>query len=300
MDTYYTGIFIPDRPMGLMVNGNVITRALNFHATGDSTAGDDPWSTWEDRTVTVHLDAGVNTIELFATNVAATGANPHLDSLTVTPVAADVAAAPTGLTASAGIGDVDLSWQLSAIASGYNVYRSTSGGGEVLIASGVTATYFFDTGLATDGTTDFYQVTAVNSAGESDPTDGASATPGAPNGLLFSDDFSNGPSAAWSFSPDTGYWLPQVGRLTDSGGDTVANVPQTATVNLPAGANSWQADLITKEGRGAGVDQQGNPGISGISVQSAGGSNAVLFSRVVAQYRGAVSRPAWETVSHAA
>jgi hypothetical protein len=66
--------------------------------------------------------------------------------------------------------------------------------------------------------------------------------------------------------------------LTDAGGDTVANVAQTATVALPAGAISWQADLLTKEGHGAGVDQQGNPGISGLFVQSPNGSSAVYFS----------------------
>jgi sugar phosphate isomerase/epimerase len=74
-------------------------------------------------------------------------------------------------------------------------------------------------------------------------------------------------------------WAVTVLRgLFTEGGDTVANVPQTATVALPAGTVSWQADLITKEGRGAGIDTQGNPGISGIFVQSPDGSNAVSFS----------------------
>jgi hypothetical protein len=279
MDTYYTNMFIPARPMGLTVNGTVITRALNFTATGDSAHGGDPWSVWEDLPITVHLNAGVNTIELFATDLAATGANPHVDSMTITPVDPNVPPeVPANLTASAGVGTVDLSWNPSAIASSYNIYRSTSSGSETLIASGVTATYFFDTGLATDGTSYFYQVSAVNGAGESARTDEASASPGAPAGLLFHDDFGNGPSSAWTFSPAMDYWLPQVGLLTDAGGDTVANVPQTATVVLPAGAGSWQADLLTKEGYGAGVDQQGNPGISGLFVQSTDGLNGVAFS----------------------
>jgi hypothetical protein len=279
MNTYYSGAFIPDRPMGLMVNGDVITRVLDFQATGDSTLGGDPWSVWADFPVTVRLNAGVNTVELFATDLSATGANPHVDSMTVTPVPPGVApAAPANFTASAVIGDVDLNWEPSAIASSYNIYRSTSSGTETRIAGGVTANYFFDTGLAGDGTTYFYRVSAVNAAGESALSDEASATPVAPPGLLFSDDFSNGPSPAWVFTPEKDYWLPQVGLLTDAKGDTVANVPQTATVALPAGAGSWQADLLTKEGYGAAVDRQGNPGISGISVQSGDGANAVLFS----------------------
>ena len=279
MDTYYTGMFIPARPMGLMVNGTVITRSLNFTATGDSANGGDPWSVWADLPITVHLSAGVNTIEVFATDVAATGANPHVDSMTITPVDPGVLPdAPADLTASAGVGTVDLSWSPSAVASSYNIYRSSDSGSETLLASGVTATYFFDTGLATDGTGYFYQVSAVNGTGETARSGEASASPGAPAGLLFSDDFSNGPSSAWTFTPATDYWQPQVGLLTDAGGDTVANVPQTASVVLPAGAGSWQADLRTREGFGAGVDSQGNPGISGLAVRSTDGQNGVVFS----------------------
>ena len=279
MNTYYTNMFIPARPMGLMVNGTVITRSLNFTATGDSTLGGDPWSVWANQSITVPLNAGVNTIELFATDVAASGANPHVDSMTITPVDPGVLPdAPTNLAASAGVGTVDLSWEPSAVATSYNIYRSTSSGAETLIASGVTASYFFDDGLAGDGTSYFYQVSAVNSAGESAPTDEISATPSAPAGLLFSDDFSNGPDPAWSFTPEEDYWQPQVGQLTDAQGDTTAGVPQTAALALPAGAFSWQANLLTKEGYAAGVDQQGNPGISGISVQSADGLNGVTLS----------------------
>src|SRR5262249_47244874 len=97
----------------------------------------------------------------------------------------------------------------------------------------------------------------------------------------FSDDFSNGASAAWNFTPTTGYWLPQAGQLTDAGGDTVADVAQTATVVLPAGAVSWQADLRTREGwapHAAPVDTLGNPGISGVPVRSRTGLNEVFFS----------------------
>jgi hypothetical protein len=278
MDTYYTGMFIPARPMGLAVNGTVITRDLHFTATGDSANGGDPWSVWADFPVTVHLNAGINSIELFATDLAATGANPHVDSMTITPVEPGVLPdVPANFTAAADIGSVDLSWQPSPIASSYNIYRSTTGGAETLIASGVTSAYFFDTDLATDGTTYFYQVSAVNSAGESDLTRKASATPVAPAGLVFSDDFSNGPSSAWTLTPDD-YWQPQVGLLTDAGGDTVANIPQTASVVLPAGTGSWQADMVTREGYGAGVDNQGNPGFSGVFVQSTDGLNAVTLS----------------------
>ncbi|HEY7424768.1 MAG TPA: fibronectin type III domain-containing protein, partial [Gemmataceae bacterium] len=85
-------------------------------------------------------------------------------------------AAPTGLTATAGPGQVALSWTASSGASSYNIYRGTSSGGETKVASGVTATAFTDTGL-TPGTTYFYEVTAVNGVGESTFSNEASAVP---------------------------------------------------------------------------------------------------------------------------
>jgi hypothetical protein len=48
----------------------------------------------------------------------------------------------------------------------YNVYRSTVAGSETLYKSGLTAPSYVDTGL-TPGVTYFYQMTAVDSGGES-------------------------------------------------------------------------------------------------------------------------------------
>ena len=74
--------------------------------------------------------------------------------------------APANLTATAGNAQVVLSWDASAGADSYSVYRGTSSGGEVLIQSGILVTTFTDTGLS-NGTTYFYFVTATNGAGES-------------------------------------------------------------------------------------------------------------------------------------
>jgi fibronectin type 3 domain-containing protein len=88
---------------------------------------------------------------------------------------------PTGLTAAPGNMKVTLTWTASPGAASYNVYRGTSPGGEgpSPLATGVTTTSFSDSGL-TDGTTYYYQVTAVNSAGESVRSGEVSATPVAP------------------------------------------------------------------------------------------------------------------------
>jgi hypothetical protein len=73
------GVFdLPDRPVGLMVNGHVITNAMSLPELNS-------WNTWAmSPAITVKLDAGVNTIELFADNTITTGANPHIDSMRIT------------------------------------------------------------------------------------------------------------------------------------------------------------------------------------------------------------------------
>ena len=97
--------------------------------------------------------------------------------------------AATSLAPTAGNAQVVLSWTASTGATSYNIYRSTTSGGEGSTAykTGVTAATFTDTGL-TNGTTYYYEVTAVNTGGESGKTSEVSATPvatvpAAPTGL---------------------------------------------------------------------------------------------------------------------
>jgi hypothetical protein len=90
-------------------------------------------------------------------------------------------AAPTGLKATASSGQVALTWTASTGATSYKVYRSTSQGGEGATAyqTGLTATAFTDTGVS-NGTTYYYQISAVNTVGESARTVEVSATPQVP------------------------------------------------------------------------------------------------------------------------
>jgi hypothetical protein len=88
-------------------------------------------------------------------------------------------ATPSGLTATAGNAQVSLSWSASTGASGYHVKRATTTGGPYTQVSGPTTTTFADSGL-TNGTTYFYVVSAVNSAGESTNSSQTSAKPTAP------------------------------------------------------------------------------------------------------------------------
>ena len=82
-----------------------------------------------------------------------------------------IPATPTLLTATAltnvGTGQVSLTWTASPGAATYNVYRSTSSGGQgaLALATRITGTAFTDK-TATFGKTYFYKVTPVNSSGE--------------------------------------------------------------------------------------------------------------------------------------
>ena len=84
----------------------------------------------------------------------------------------------------AGNGSVALAWSAptsnggSAI-TGYKVYRGTSSGNESLYATLGVVTSWTDTS-ASNGTTYYYQVTAVNSVGEGARSGERSATPAAP------------------------------------------------------------------------------------------------------------------------
>lgn len=83
--------------------------------------------------------------------------------------------APGGLTATAGDGQVELSWSVSTHASGYNVYRD----GVLVNGSPLAGTTYTDTGV-TNGTTYAYHVTAVNESGESAASTTVTATPAKP------------------------------------------------------------------------------------------------------------------------
>jgi fibronectin type 3 domain-containing protein len=79
----------------------------------------------------------------------------------------------------AGNAQVALAWTASTGATSYHVKRSTASAGPFTQISAPTSTAFTDAGL-TNGTTYFYVVSALNSAGESANSTPASAKPTAP------------------------------------------------------------------------------------------------------------------------
>jgi hypothetical protein len=110
----------------------------------------------------------------------------------VEPMKGSAPATPAGTKATAGNSQVVLSWIASAGAMGYNVYRSTTAGGEGTVPyhTGLTVPTFTDNGL-NNGTTYFYKVTAVNASGESQQSVEVSATPVILSGANSTDSFAS-------------------------------------------------------------------------------------------------------------
>jgi hypothetical protein len=85
--------------------------------------------------------------------------------------------AASGLTATAGNGQVTLSWTVGSGATSYNLYRAAESGYESTtpVVTGITGTSYTDTDL-NSGTTYYYLVVAVNSSGPSGFSPEAHAT----------------------------------------------------------------------------------------------------------------------------
>jgi hypothetical protein len=84
--------------------------------------------------------------------------------------------APTGLQATAGDTQIQLSWTASSGASSYSVKRSNATGGPYTQIATPSAASYTDTGL-TNGTTYYYVVAAANSVGSSANSSEVSAKP---------------------------------------------------------------------------------------------------------------------------
>ncbi len=118
---------------------------------------------------------GSSNVSLYVTNFGGSGGAPLL--LAILP---PLPSAPATLLATPGNGTVGLTWNQSANATGYDIFRSaTSGTSYSLIASNVTTTSFLDTS-ATNWTTWYYVATAVGPGGESAYSPQVSAMPQSP------------------------------------------------------------------------------------------------------------------------
>ncbi len=182
---------VPSAPASLTAVGGANQVTLSWPAANNATSYNLYWSTTAGVTtatgtkvsgvtspyVKTGLAAGTPYyfIVTALNNVGESSASPQATATTNAPLPT-VPAAPTGVSATGGTNQVSLSWSAETGATSYTVYWSTASG--VTTANGtkianVTSPYLH-TGLAA-GTTYYYIVTAVNSAGESSASAQASA-----------------------------------------------------------------------------------------------------------------------------
>jgi fibronectin type 3 domain-containing protein len=183
-----SGTTVPATPMGFTAVAGNAQVALNWTASANatgyyvkrSTTTGGPYTQIATQTTTTDTDTGLTNGTKYFYVVSAynsTGQSANSAEVNATPVLPPPAA-PLGLAATPGNAQVSLTWTASASASSYHVKRSTTSGAETQI-SAPTSTNYTDTGL-TNGTKYFYEVSAVNSGGESANSPEVSATPVAP------------------------------------------------------------------------------------------------------------------------
>ena len=181
----------PTAPTGLQATAGNTQVSLVWTASAGATSYHVKRSTINGGPYTqVSASTGTNFTDLGLTNGTAyyyvvsalnsAGESANSSQVSATPAApAAPPASPTGLQATAGNAQVNLTWAASAGATSYHVKRSTTSGGPYTQVAAPTTTSDTDTGL-TNGTTYYYVVSALNSAGESANSPQVSATPAAP------------------------------------------------------------------------------------------------------------------------
>ncbi len=158
------------------------------------------------------------------------GASVNSAEVSATPQAGPVPAVPTGLTAIPGDGQVSLSWTASSGATNYNVKRSATSGGTYTTVTNTAATNVVNTGL-TDGITYYFEVSALNTSGESANSGWASAKPTA--------------IVSTNFLINPGFELPGTGKIT-TGYATVPSWANSGTTYTDTGvqpgghSGSWE------------------------------------------------------------
>jgi hypothetical protein len=178
----------PAAPSGLMATAgnaqvsvawNAVSGATTYHVKRSTTHGG-PYSQIAAPSDTSYKDSGLTngtTYYYVVSAVNSIGESANSAEVSATPeMPIAVPPVPTGLAAVAGNQQVALNWSASSGATGYHVKRSTTSGGPYTQVAAPSGTSENDTGLS-DGTTYYYVVSAINSAGESANSAQVSATP---------------------------------------------------------------------------------------------------------------------------
>jgi hypothetical protein len=148
---------------------------------------------------------------------------------------------PSNLKATAGNIQVTLSWSAplsngSPAVANYNIYRGTSSGGEQFLGQTAGLLTYTDTAV-TNGTTYYYQVTAVNSIGESTKSNEVSAIPSVKtlSVTVVTD----------KTSYSRGSYVYTTVTVKDNTGKLMQGTPIKVTVYYPNGLVAWTSSGTT-------------------------------------------------------
>jgi cellulose 1,4-beta-cellobiosidase len=207
--------------------------ATSYHVKRARVSGG-PYTTVACATTTSYADIGLTggTTYYYVVSAAYSaglnggGESANSSEASATPQGVAAPSAPAVLTATPGNGQVALSWSASSGATSYNVKRATVNGGPYTLIASPSATGYTNSGL-TNGTTYYYVVSAVNSAGESGNSSQVSATPQPPsqpaaptNVVATSGPPKGGVTLRWTQSATPGVTQNYIYRRTSTGSYT--------------------------------------------------------------------------------
>lgn len=180
--------------------------------------------------------------DVVATNAAGTGTASS--TVSATPSTSTAPLPPTVNPPTTSSGQIDLSWSPSTNATGYNVYEGTSAGAEssTPINGSVPITKTTLTVSATNGTTEYFVVKAVNSTGSSAASNEVNATagvtapsaaPSAPQSLAATVVGPDAVKLTWSAPASSGSSKVQKYFVEEAGSKANLGTAATATLVSP-------------------------------------------------------------------
>jgi hypothetical protein len=262
---------MPDHPGDVKAVGGAGQVTVSWKAVGNAISYNIYWSTTSPVTKTTGTKiAGVTSPYLHtglaagtkcyyivtAVNSAGEGEASDQASATTTSEPAPnptVPAAPTGVIATGGTKQVTVSWPAVTGAASYNIYWSTTSGVTKATGAKITGAIspLVQNGLP-DNTTYYYIVTAVNNAGEGDPSVQVAARtldsmpaptlPSAPTGVSATGG-ANQVTVSWSLVTGASsyniYWSTTSGVTKTSGTKIAGTTSPYVHAGLPAGATRY-------------------------------------------------------------
>lgn len=275
----------PAAPTGVTATGGAGEVTLSWNAVSNATSYNVYYSTTSGVTTTTgtkiagatapYVQSGLSASTTYyyvvtAVNSGGESASAQASATTAAaPPVPTVPAAPTGVTATGGTKQVNISWPISG-ATSYNIYYATTSG--VTPATGTkiagATSPALQTGLA-DSTTYYYVVTAVNSTGESAPSVQVAATtltpasaptvPAAPTGVMATGGANqstilwNAVSGATSYNV---YWSIKSGVTTATGTKIAGATTPYVQTGLTAGTTYYYiVTAVNSVGEGAASAQ---------------------------------------------